>query len=99
MRQQSDSTAVADSLPLQKLERVSIDVDHHHPLLRLKRALDWEAIQRVMVVAWRKANKNIDGRPGLSWPVSLYVPLLVLMLVKKLDSRQMECYLAENVVA
>src|ERR687896_2471436 len=52
-----------------------------------------------MVVAWRKANKNIDGRPGLSWPVSLYVPLLVLMLVKKLDSRQMECYLAESVVA
>lgn len=99
MRQQSDSTAVADSLPLQKLERVSIDVDHHHPLLRLKRALDWEAIQRVMVAAWRKANKNIDGRPGLSWPVSLYVPLLVLMLVKKFDSRQMEHYLAENVVA
>ena len=71
MRQQSDSTAVADSLPLQELERVSIDVDYHHPLLRLKRALDWEAIQRVMVAAWRKANKNIDGRPGLSWPVSL----------------------------
>jgi hypothetical protein len=58
VRQQSDSTAVADSLPLQKLERVSIDVDHHHPLLRLKRALDWEAIQRVMVAAWRKANKT-----------------------------------------
>jgi hypothetical protein len=55
---------------LQELERVSIDVDYHHPLLRLKRALDWEAIQRVMVAAWRKANKNIDGRPGLSWPVS-----------------------------
>ena len=36
MRQQSDSTAVADSLPLQKLERASIDVDYHHPLLRLK---------------------------------------------------------------
>jgi hypothetical protein len=99
VRQQSDSTAVADSLPLQELERVSIDVDSHHPLLRLKRALDWEAIQRVMVAAWRKANKNIDGRPGLSWPVSLYVPLLVLMLVKKFDSRQMEHYLAENVVA
>ena len=99
MRQQSDSTAVADSLPLQELERVSIDVDYHHPLLRLKRALDWEAIQCVMVAAWRKANKNIDGRPGLSWPVSLYVPLLVLMLVKKFDSRQMEHYLAENVVA
>jgi hypothetical protein len=51
VRRQSDSTAVADSLPLQELERVSIDVDYHHPLLRLKRALDWEAIQRVMVAA------------------------------------------------
>jgi hypothetical protein len=58
VRQQSDSTAVADSLPLQELERVSIDVDYHHPLLRLKRALDWEAIQCVMVAAWRKANKT-----------------------------------------
>jgi hypothetical protein len=99
VRRQSDSTAIADSLPLQELERVSIDVDHHHPLLRLKRALDWETIQCVMVAAWRKANKNIDGRPGLSWPVSLYVPMLVLMLVKKFDSRQMEHYLAENGVA
>jgi hypothetical protein len=53
VRQQSDSTAVADSLPLQELERALIDVDDHHPLLRLKRALDWEAIQRVMVAAWR----------------------------------------------
>jgi len=48
---------------------------------------------------WRQAGKNTDGRPGLPWDVSLYVPLVVLMLVKHLDSRQMEAYLAENVVA
>jgi len=31
--------------------------------------------------------------------VALYVPLVVLMLVKNLTSRNMEAYLAENVVA
>jgi hypothetical protein len=43
--------------------------------------------------------KNVDGGPGLPWDVSLYVPLVVLMLIKGFDSRQMEAYLAENVVA
>ena len=37
--------------------------------------------------------------PGLPWDVALYVPLVVLMLVKNLNSREMEAYLAENVVA
>jgi len=41
----------------------------------------------------------VDGRPGLPWPVALYVPLLVLMAVKALSARQMEEYSAENVVA
>jgi hypothetical protein len=35
----------------------------------------------------------------LPWDVSLYVPLVVLMLIKVFDSRQMEAYVAENVVA
>ena len=48
---------------------------------------------------WRQAGKNIDGRPGLPWDVALYVPLVVLMLVKHLNAREMEAYLAENVVA
>lgn len=50
---------------------VSIFVAYHHPLLQLKRALDWQAIQAVMVRHWRAAGKNVDGRPGLPWPVSL----------------------------
>ena len=33
------------------------------------------------------------------WDVSLYVPVVVLMLIKTFDSRQMEAYVAENVVA
>jgi hypothetical protein len=78
---------------------VSIFVAYNHPLLQLKRALDWPALQAVMVRHWRVAGKNVEGRPGLPWPVSLYVPLLVLMAVKALSARQMEEYLAENVVA
>ena len=80
-------------------EIVSIYVPHHHPLLQLKRALPWEALFEVMTRHWRQAGKNTDGRPGLAWDVPLYVPLVVLMLVKHLHARDMESYLAENVVA
>ena len=80
-------------------ETVSIYVDYNHPLLQLKRALPWEALFAVMTRHWRQAGKNTDGRPGLSWDVALYVPLVVLMLVKTLKARDMEAYLAENAVA
>jgi hypothetical protein len=80
-------------------EVVSIFVDYNHPLLQLKRALPWGEIREVMVRHWRAVGKNVDGKPGQSWPVDLYVPLLVLMIVKKLGSRDMEAYLAENAVA
>jgi hypothetical protein len=80
-------------------ETVSIYVDYHHPLLQLKRALPWAALCEVMTRQWAAAGKNTDGRPGLPWDVSLYVPLVVLMCVKHLHAREMEAYLAENVVA
>jgi hypothetical protein len=80
-------------------ETVSLYVDHNHPLLQLKRALPWAALGEVMTRHWRQAGKNTDGRPGLPWDVALYVPLVVLMLVKHLNSREMEAYVAENVVA
>jgi hypothetical protein len=80
-------------------ETVELYVPHDHPLLQLHRALPWAALFEVMTRHWRQAGKNTDGRPGLPWDVSLYVPLVVLMLVKHLDARQMEAYLAENVVA
>ena len=80
-------------------ETVSLYVDYHHPLLQLKRALPWEALSEVMTRHWRQAGKNTDGRPGLAWDVALYVPLVVLMLVKHLNARDMEAYLAENAVA
>jgi hypothetical protein len=81
------------------LEMVSIEVSPNHPLLQLKRALPWVALFEVMSRHWREAGKNVEGRPGLPWDVSLYVPLVVLMLVKNLNARDMEAYLAENVVA
>src|SRR5262245_56224566 len=80
-------------------EIVSISVDDNHRLLQLKRALPWEALVEVMTRRWAAAGKNTDGRPGLPWDVALYVPLVVLMLVKNLNARDMEAYLAENVVA
>jgi hypothetical protein len=80
-------------------QRVQIEVLRTHPLLVLKRALPWEAISEAMTRHWRAHGKNVDGGPGLPWDVSLYVPLVVLMLIKHFDSRQMEAYLAENVVA
>ena len=80
-------------------EIVSLYVSHNHPLLQLKRALPWDALSEVMGRHWRRAGKNTDGRPGLPWDVALYVPLVVLMLVKNLNAREMEAYAAENVVA
>src|SRR5712691_11300132 len=80
-------------------ETVSRSVDDNHPLLQLKRALPWEALCEVMPRHGRRAGKNTDGRPGLAWDVTLYVPLVVLMLVKNLNARDMESSLAENVVA
>lgn len=78
---------------------VQIEVSPTHPLLLLKRALPWEAITETMTRHWRAHGKNVDGGPGLPWDVSVYVPLVVLMLIKGFDSRQMEAYVAENVVA
>lgn len=99
MKEQSHGTPVVSPGATEKGETVSIYVDHNHPLLQLKRALPWEALVEVMTRHWRRAGKNTDGRPGLAWDVALYVPLVVLMLVKHLHARDMEAYVAENVVA
>src|SRR5256885_12175892 len=89
MKAQRHSMPVASSVATEKGETVSIYVDHNHPLLQLKRALPWEALFEVMTRHWRRAGKNTDGRPGLAWDVTLYVPLVVLMLVKNLNARDM----------
>jgi hypothetical protein len=99
MKAQSHCTPEVSPEATAQGETVSLYVDYHHPLLQLKRALPWEALCEVMTRHWRQAGKNTDGRPGLAWDVALYVPLVVLMLVKHLNARDMEAYLAENVVA
>jgi len=99
MKEHRHSTPGVCPEPSANGETVSIHVDYNHPLLQLKRALPWEALFEVMRRHWQQAGKNTDGRPGLPWDVALYVPLVVLMLVKHLHAREMEAYLAENVVA
>jgi hypothetical protein len=99
MKEQGHSTPGVCPETGENGETVSIYVDYNHPLLQLKRALPWAALVEVMSRHWRLAGKNTDGRPGLAWDVALYVPLVVLMLVKNLNSREMEAYVAENVVA
>src|SRR2546425_722186 len=87
MKAQRHSMPVASSVATEKGETVSIYVDHNHPLLQLKRALPWEALCEVMTRHWRRAGKNTDGRPGLAWDVTLYVPLVVLMLEEPQGTR------------
>ena len=99
MRERSDCTPAGEGAPVVPGAWVSIFVGDDHPLLRLKQALDWEEIKEGMVSHWRRAGKNVDGRPGRAWPVPLYAPLLVLMWLKTYSSRQMEDYISESVVA
>jgi hypothetical protein len=99
MREGGDSTLGGGGAPAGNGEWVSIFVGDEHPVLRLKQGLDWAAITAEMITHWRAAGKNVDGRPGRPWPVSLYVPLLVLMWVKAYHARQMEDYISESVVA
>jgi len=78
--------------------QVSMQVQRDHPLLVLKRELDWSAIRGVIIEHLRKGGCNVDHGPGRPLDVDLYVPVIVLMLIKNLNSRQMEELLAENAV-
>ena len=79
-------------------QTVSIYVGHNPPLLRLQRTLPWESSFAIMTRRWHAAGTNIEGRPGRGWDVSFYGPLVVLMIRKNLKPRDMEAYVAENVV-
>ena len=99
MKARSHSMPAACPETRPRVHIVQVEVSCTHPLLLLKQALPWEAITEAMTRHWRQHGKNVDGGPGLPWDISLYVPLVVLMLIKTFDSRQMEAYVAENVVA
>ena len=76
---------------------VSLYVHCNHPLPSSSAPAVGRPLE-VMRRHWQRAGKNTDGRPGLP-DVALYVPLVVLMLVKHLNAREMEAYVSENVVA
>ena len=78
---------------------VQVEVSRSPPLLLLKQALPWDASPEAMTRHWRQHGKNVAGGPGLPWEVSVDGPLVGLRLIKTFDSRQMEAYVAENVVA
>jgi hypothetical protein len=78
---------------------VSMLVASDHPLLVLKRRLDWTAIRNVLIRRLRAAGCNVDYGPGRPLDLDVYTPLLVLCLVNNMSSREMETYLAENAVA
>jgi hypothetical protein len=99
MRARSECTPAGGGAPAGTGVWVSIVVGDAHPLRRLQQALAWVAITAGMVLQWRRAGKNVDGGPGLPWPVARYVPVLVLLWLKSYHSRQMEEYLRESVVA
>lgn len=77
---------------------VTMHVPGDHPLLVLKRRLDWPVIREVIFKHLRAAGCNVDHAPGRPLDVDVYTPLLVLCLVKNMSSREMEAYLAENAV-
>ncbi len=78
---------------------VTMHVLREHPLLVLKRALDWPVIREVILNRLRLAGRNVDHGPGQPLDVGLYIPLLVLQLVTNKNSREMEAFLAENAAA
>ncbi|MGH9846824.1 MAG: hypothetical protein ACREEM_49635 [Blastocatellia bacterium] len=99
MKEQGNSTAAAGAAPEAQGTLVSIFVPYDHPLLQLNRVLNWDGLKEVMVKYWREAGKNVAGGPGRPWPVSLYVPLLVLMRIRNLNDRGMERHLAYDAAA
>lgn len=78
---------------------VTMYVSSEHPLLLLKRELDWPGIREVVIDCLRKTGHNVDHGPGRPLDPDLYVPLIVLQHVKNLRSREMEELLAESAVA
>ena len=78
---------------------VQIEVSPTQPLLRLKRALPWDAIPEARTRHGRQHGKNVEGGRGVPWAVSVYAPVVVLRLRKAFDARQREDAVAENAVA
>jgi hypothetical protein len=98
-RHRAQSAYQQSLLQAAKLILVTMLVPSDHPLLVLKRKLDWVAIRDVIIKHLRAAGNNVDHGPGRPLDIDLYSLLIVLRLVLNLNARQMERELSENVVA
>ena len=99
MNESQHCTAGKEPGPRGEVRAVTIYVPESHPLLQLKAALPWEKLREAMVEAWREAGKNVAGGRGQRWPVDLYVPVVVFLVVQRLSTREAEAALAESAVA
>ncbi len=78
---------------------VTLSVPENHPILQVHRALDWENIETHLAEHWRVAGKNVDRGPGRPFDLKFWTRVMVLMLLLKLDLRQVEWELKYNAVA
>ncbi len=77
---------------------VTIEVPSDHSILQIRATLDWESITTCMAGYWRSAGKNVDHGPGRPFDFKFWTRVIVLMLLLKLDLRQMERELKYNAV-
>lgn len=92
--------ALAEMAPAGKLRSVTIWVDPKHALLQLKESLDWLAIHDIVKQHLRLSGCNVDGiLRGRTLHLHLYVPMIILMLVMRKNSRQMEETMSFHAVA
>ncbi len=91
---------VPQGVPQGKIHSVKVPINPQHRLLLLHRELDWTAIHSVMKQHLRMSGCNVDGvLRGRRMCLDLYVPMFILMLVLRLNYREMENLMAENAVA
>ena len=92
--------AIAEKAPTVNLRPVTIWVDPKNPLLQLKESLNWPSIHLLVKPHLRLAGCNVDGiLRGRTLQLGLYVPMIILMLVMRKNSRQMEETMSFHAVA
>ena len=89
----SSTNSSSDVIP------VTIEVPAKHPLLLLKGELAWPQLEEITAKHWQASGKNVDGGRGRPFDVAFYTRVIVLMLILRLHSRELERELKENAVA
>ena len=99
MRRGSAAAGQLSLLQTATMISVAMEIPKDHPILVLKRKLNWVGIRRLIVQHLRQAGCNVDRGPGRPLDVDLYTPLLVLMVLLNKNPREMEEHLGESAVA